>query len=224
MTPPSGRPYPRFIADAPQEKAPYGRFEERLAESFSSACEPLAEESRTTLDTESLTWFPERAWGGRVYVPVIGDSTQPEDAEEPRVEYFGHVSFVRADDEEPSDLRATADFTDVTADDNPDWKVDLNDDVIGAWKADGDRGGDVTLIWGLPMVRGAVAASAELDEQTIDQTAVNDGRFTLVAVDAVHGFGDDHYLDVVLWDRRMTKLASESLYEADDPDDPDDDD
>jgi hypothetical protein len=58
-----------------------------------------------------------------------------------------------------------------------------------------------------------VAATAELDEQLVDQTAVNDGRFTLVAVDAVHGFGDDHYLDILLWDRRATKIARESLYE-----------
>ena len=215
MTPPTGRPYPRYIADAPQEKPPYGRYEERLAEAFEQACVPLDGESKTRLDPETLTWFPERAWGGRVYVPVIGDSTQPEDADEPHVEYFGHVSFVRAEDKEPTDLQASADFTDVTAADNPEWNVDLNDDVIGHWRADGDRGGEVTLIWGLPMVRGAVAATAELDEQTIDQTAVNDGRFTLIAVDAVHGFGDDHYLDVVLWDRRMTMVARESLYEAD---------
>jgi hypothetical protein len=213
--PPTGRPYPRFIADAPQEKPPYGRFEERLTEAFAAACEPLSDEAGTSLDTESLTWFPERAWGGRVYVPVIGDSTQADSVEDGRVEYFGHVSFVRSDDAEPSDLAGSADFTDVTAADNPEWKVDLNDDVIGKWRADGDRGGDVTLIWGLPMVRGAVAATAELDEETMDQAAINDGRFTLVAVDAVHGFGDEHYLDVVLWDRRMTMVARESLYESD---------
>jgi hypothetical protein len=223
--PPTGRPYPRFIADAPQEKAPYGRFEERLAEEFAKACEPLTAEAGAPLDAETLCWFPERAWGGRVYVPVIGDakaaagdSGDSEDEagdEEGSLEYFGHVSFVRPDDGEPGELAATADFTDVTADDNPDWKVDLNDDVIGSWRADGGRGGDVTLIWGLPLVRGAVAATAELDEQVLDQTAINDGRFTLVAVDAVHGFGDDHYLEILLWDRRVTELARESLYEPD---------
>jgi hypothetical protein len=57
---------------------------------------------------------------------------------------------------------ARADFTDVIADDNPDWRIDLNDDVIGAWRADGGRGGDVTLVWGLPLVGGAVAATAVL--------------------------------------------------------------
>jgi hypothetical protein len=210
--PPTGRPYPRFIADAPQEKRPYGRFEERLAEEFAKGCEGLAEEAGQGLDAESLRWFPERGWGGRVYVPVSGSG----DGEAEPVEYFGHVSFVRTDDsEEPSDLRATADFTDVTADENPDWRIDLNDDVIGTWRGDGGRGGDVTLVWGLPLVRGAVAATAELDEQVLDQAAVNDGRFTLVAVDAVHGFGDDHYLEIILWDSRVGKLATESLYDDD---------
>jgi hypothetical protein len=210
--PPTGRPYPRFIADAPQEKHPYGRFEERLAAEFASACLPLAEEAGQPLDGDSLRWFPERGWGARVYVPVTGSGTAGE-GESP-VEYFGHVSFARADEsEEPSDLSAKADFTDVTAADNPDWRIDLNDDVIGKWRGDAGRGGDVTLVWGLPLVRGAAAATAELDEQLVDQAAVNDGRFTLVAVDAVHGFGDDHFLEIKLWDRRMTAIATESLYD-----------
>jgi hypothetical protein len=210
---PTGRPYPRFIADSPQEKAPYGRFEERLAAEFASACEAVAEEAGRPVDRDSLRWFPDRAWGGRVYVPVTAPAIGGDDGDSEPIEYFGHVSFVRGEDsEEPGDLRAEADFTDVTAADNPDWRIDLNDDVIGKWRADGGRGGEVTLVWGLPLVRGAVAATAELDEQLVDQTAVNDGRFTLVAVDAVHGFGEDHYLDIALWDKRATQIARESLY------------
>lgn len=210
--PPTGRPYPRFIADAPQEKQPYGRFEERLAAEFAGACLPHADEAGQPLDGDSLRWFPERSWGGRVYVPVTASGTADGDASP--VEYFGHVSFVRSgESEEPADLRAAADFTDVTAADNPGWRIDLNDDVIGKWRGDGGRGGDVTLVWGLPLVRGAAAATAELDEQLVDQAAVNDGRFTLVAVDAVHGFGDDHFLEIKLWDRRMTAIAAESLYD-----------
>jgi acetylornithine deacetylase/succinyl-diaminopimelate desuccinylase-like protein len=41
---------------------------------------------------------------------------------------------------------------------------------------------------------------------------VTDGRFTLVAVDAVSGFGDDLYLEVKLWNRTLRPIASESLY------------
>jgi hypothetical protein len=128
------------------------------------------------------------------------------------IEYFGWVSFERPGEGEPRDLRARADFTDVTAEDNPDWKIDLSDDVIASWRAEADRGGDITLIWGLPMVRGAVAATAELDGEVLDQAPVKDGRFTLVAVDAVKGFGDELYLEVKLWDRLLRQIASESLY------------
>ena len=77
--------------------------------------------------------------------------------------------------------------------------------MVGEWRADGGRGGEVTLIWGTPLVRGALAATAELDGEVLDQAAVNDGRFTLMAVDAVHGFGDDLFLEIKLWDRRCRR-------------------
>ncbi len=223
--PPDPRPFPRFIADSPQEGAPYGRWEERLAQELASACKPLASEAGGELDPKTVRWFPERTWGGRAYVPATGRASrvepgESEDAKQapapPGIEYFGWVSFERTDDAEPGGLRAKADFTDVTAEDNPGWKIDLSDDVIGSWRAEGDRGGDITLVWGLPLVRGAVAATAELEGEVLDQAAVKDGRFTLVAVDAVHGFGDDLYLEVKLWDRTLRETASETLYEEPD--------
>lgn len=214
--PPIRRPFPRSIADASQEGRPYGRWEERLRETFAAECESLAAEAGAALDPMTVKWFPDRTWGGRVYVPASGRASEPttdEDGEEVLAEYYGWVSFdPGADDDEPADLRARVDFTDVTAEDNPEWQIDLNDDVIGSWRTDGGRGGDVTLIWGLPLVRGAVAATAELDGDTLDQTPVADGRFTLVAVDAVSGFGDDLFLEVKLWDRAVRQIASESLY------------
>ncbi len=217
--PPVPRPFPRFIADYPQEGKPYGRWEERLAGEFANACEPLRGDAGAPIDPETLRWFPERTWGGRVYMPVTGSGVEGDpgaDGEEGGagpIEYFGWVSFERPDDGEPGELRPKADFTDVTADANPEWKIDLSDDVIGAWSADEERGGDITLIWGLPMVRGAVAATAELDGEVIDQAAVQEGRFTLIAVDAVRGFGDELYVEVKLWDRTLRQIAAESLYD-----------
>jgi hypothetical protein len=208
---PIARPFPRFIADSAQEGLPYGRWAERLRSRFEGACEALAAEAGAALDPGSVAWFPERGWGGRVYVPVTARSAAGANAGQ--IEYFGHVSFERPGDEEPHDLRAAADFTDVVAEDNPDWRIDLNDDVIGAWRADAGRGGDVTLIWGVPLVRGAIAATAELGNEVVDQAPIDDGRFTLVAVDAVKGFGDDLYLAVRLWDRELNELAAESLYD-----------
>ena len=217
MSPPVTTPFPCFIADSPQEGRPYGQWAKRLEAEFAKACEPHADEAGAPLDPETLKWFPDRAWGARVYVPVTGRAQAPVEAEDGTqilAEYFGWVSFERADEEsEPKDLRASADFTDVTAEDNPDWRIDINDDVIGQWRADANRGGDVTLVWGLPLIRGAVAVTAELDGEVLDQAAIADGRFTLVAVDAVHGFGDDLYLEVRLWDRGLREIASESLYD-----------
>jgi hypothetical protein len=210
VSPPLSRPIPRFIADSAQEKLPYGRWAERLRGEFESACAPLSEEAGMALDPESVEWFPERGWSGRVYVPVTG---RGESDGERVIEYFGHVSFVRPEDDEPRELRSTADFTDVVAEENPEWQIDLNDDVIGAWRTDGGRSGDVTLIWGVPLVRGAVVATAELDREVVDQAPVDDGRFTLIAVDAVKGLGDGDYLEIQLWDRRVNKLAAESLYD-----------
>jgi hypothetical protein len=75
----------------------------------------------------------------------------------------------------------------------------------------------VTLVWGLPLVRGAVAVTAELDGEVVDQCPVREGDFTLVAVDAVHGFGDEAYLTIKLWNRRLGQVASESLYDEGEP-------
>jgi hypothetical protein len=230
MSPPTARPFPRFIADASREGPVQGRFAERLAGEFASACEALAEEAGSPLNPETLRWFPDRRWGGRTYVPVTGRAQEPAlPADAPTgtepvlVEYYGWVSFVRPEDGEPTDLRTKADFTDVTSEDNPDWEVDLSDDVIGTWRSEAGRGGDVTLVWGLPLVRGAVAATAEIDGEVVDQSPVQNGDFTLVAVDAVHGFGDEVYLKVKLWDRRLREVASESLYAEDEPaDEPED--
>lgn len=210
MSPPTARPFPRFIADSPQEGEPYGRWAERLAERFATACEPLAGEAGAPLDPESIRWFPERGYGGRVYLPAAAPAGRADGSP---VEFFGHVSFRRAGEGEPTDLEASADFTDVTAEHNPDWRIDLNEDVIGSWRSDAGRGGAITLVWGVPLVRGAVAATAELEGEVLDQARVTDGRFTLVAVDAVHGFGDDLYLEVRLWDRHLRQIAAENLYE-----------
>jgi hypothetical protein len=217
VSPPTARPFPRFVADSSQEKKPYGRWEERLLEKLADRCQALAEEAGAPLDRENVRWFPERAWGGRVYVPA---TSRTETADGDSIEYFGHVSFRREEGEEATDLRASADFTDVTVEDNPDWKIDINDEVIGAWRADGGRGGQMTLVWGVPLVRGAFAATAELDGEVLDQTAVEDGRFTLVAVDAVTGFGDDLFLEIHLWDRRLREVAAESLYDEPEPEAP----
>ena len=84
--------------------------------------------------------------------------------------------------------------------------------MIGRWRGENGRAGAVTLVWGRPLVQGAVAATAELDLETVDQEVVSNGRFTLIALDALEGYGDDIFMQVKLWSRRAQELASESLY------------
>jgi hypothetical protein len=207
MSPPVPRPIPRFIADSSDEGLPYGRWAQRLRDAFAKACEPLVREAGGP--PGEITWFPERGWGRRAYVPVIA----PVEGAETPSEYFGCVSFVRPEKGEPGEFEAAADFTDVTAEDNPDWEIDLNEEVIGSWRGEGKRRGEVTLVWGTPLVRGAHAVTAELDGDVVDQAPVADERFTLLAIDAVKGFPDDLYLEVKLWTNRGAQIASESLYD-----------
>lgn len=206
--PPDPRPIPRFLADASQEGIPHGRFAERLGEEFRAACREIDDLPEGVDVPEEVEWFPERAWGGRVWVPATARTDGPEGA----LELFGDVSYVLPEGGEPADFRAAADFTDVLAEDNPEWRIDLNDEVIGRWRGENGRSGDVTLVWGRSLVRGAVAATAELDGETVDQEVVTDERFTLVALDALKGYGDDFFLGVRLWSRRAQELAAESLY------------
>ncbi len=206
---PNPRPIPRFIADSTQEGIPHGRFAERLVTELAAACEQIEELPEGVSLPEEVDWFPERAWGGRVWVPATARAEGPEGT----VELFGHVSYELPEDGEPTDFRAIADFTDVLAEDNPDWRIDLNDDVIGRWRGENGRAGDVTLVWGRPMVRGAVAATAELEMETVDQEAVSNDRFTLLALDNLEGYGDSIFMQVKLWSRFAKELAAESLYD-----------
>jgi hypothetical protein len=213
--PPNPRPIPRFIADSTQEGIPHGRFAERLLAEFHTACEAIEDLPEGVDAPAEVEWFPERTWGGRVWVPCTTRTDGPEGP----LELFGHVSYAQPEAGEPTGFDARADFTDILAEDNPGWRIDLNDDVIGRWRGENGRAGDVTLVWGRPLVRGAVAASAELEMETVDQELISNERFTLIALDALDGYGDDIFMQVKLWSRRAQELASESLY--DEPPSPD---
>lgn len=205
---PNPRPIPRFIADSTQSGIPHGRFAERLSEELRAACGTIEDLPEGVEVPTEIEWFPERAWGGRVWVPATARIDGPEGP----IELFGYVSYVQPEGGDPTDLRAHADFTDVLAEDNSEWRIDLNDEVIGRWRGENGRAGAVTLVWGRPLVRGAVAATATLELETVDQEVVSKGRFTLIALDALEGYGDDVFMEVKIWSGRAIELASESLY------------
>jgi hypothetical protein len=100
------------------------------------------------------------------------------------------------------------DFTSETADSNPDWKIDLNEEVIGTWRGEMGKTAEMTLVWGMPLVAGGSVVTAELANLAVDQCELIEERFTLIAPDNYRG----DYIDVKLWDKRGQQLASESLY------------
>jgi hypothetical protein len=69
----------------------------------------------------------------------------------------------------------------------------------------------MTLVWGRPLFGGPAVATAELARLTVDQCAIDHGRFTLLAPDAYR----KDYLEVALYDGQGSQLARESLYEDD---------
>jgi hypothetical protein len=122
---------------------------------------------------------------------------------------YGYVMFVApADGEEPSEYAAYADFTEETAERNPQWQLDLSDEVIGSWRGAGGEVASMTLIWGRAMIGGGATVTAELDEISVDQCALRDERFTMIAPDDVAGA----LLEVRLYSTDATELARESLY------------
>jgi hypothetical protein len=211
--PPVERFVCRFAAEPPQESLPRGEWASVLQAEFLAACLRVDADGAEIGEAGELRYFPDRTWAGRTYIPVTTRTTTG-------LELFGYVSFVPAgdDDPEPSGFAAAADFTDETADRNPDWQIDLCEEVIGNWRGEGGRSADMTLVWGIPLIGRARVATAELAGLAVDQCAMVEDRFTLIAPDAYRS----DYLDVKLWDADGRELASESLYVEDDEDDEDD--
>jgi hypothetical protein len=207
------RPIPRFIADASQHGIPHGRFAERLSSVFREACAAIEDLPGGTAEPDEISWFPERAWSGRVWVPASAPGTAVIDGEETEIEFFGFVSFIQPAGGDPEDFRAKADFTDVIAAGNPDWQIDLNDEVIGLWEGEQGRRADITLVWGRSLVRDGYAVTAEIEGLAVDQDPLFEDRFTLIAPDALKNYGDDAYLDIHLWSSRGREVARESLYD-----------
>jgi hypothetical protein len=212
--PPEDRVVPRFAAEPPQDLLPYGRWAQRLQEEFLAACLHLDTEGQDLGEPGDIVWYPDRTWHGRTFVPATARTSAG-------LELYGYVSYAPGGDgEEPTDFHSEADFTSENAEANPDWAIDLCDEVIGTWRGEQGKAAAMTLVWGRPMVDGAAVATAELADLAVDQCVLVEGRFTLIAPDDYRG----DTLDVKLFDRRGQEIARESLYAEDDEDEDDDED
>ena len=215
--PPEERFVSRFAAEPPQEGPATGRWAETLQAEFLAACLRIDSEGEDLGEAGVPKWYPDRTWNGRTYVPVTARTTT-------NLEVFGYVSFLpgdpegSGDEQEPSDFAASADFTDMLAENNPDWRMDLCDEVIGAWRGENGNSADMTLVWGVPQIRGGIIATAELADLCVDQCALVEDRFTLIAPDDYR----QDFLEIKLFNVRGEELARESLYAEDDDADDDD--
>jgi len=198
--PPTDRFVISFAAEPPQEGLPYGRWAETLKGHFLAACREIDTEGTDIGAPGEIAWFPDRTYSGRTYVPAVARTSGG-------YELFGYVSF-REGPEGPADFQASADFTSETAQANPDWKLDLNDEVIGTWRGELGNSADITLVWGVPMVPGGALVTAELANLAVDQCELTEQRFTLIAPD---NYRQD-FLEIKLWSKSGEELARESLY------------
>ncbi len=202
--PPTDRFVISFAAEPPQEALPYGRWADTLREYFLAAFREIDSEGEDIGTPGEIAWFPDRSFGGRTFVPAVARTTTG-------FELFGFVSFAEGSGG-PSDFEARVDFTSELAESNPDWKLDLNDDVVARWRGEQGKTADMTLIWGMPLIPGGAIVTAELANLAVDQCELVEERFTLLAPD---NYRSD-FLEVKLWDRRGGELAVESLYVEDD--------
>jgi hypothetical protein len=200
--PPEQRPIPRFVAEPPHEGRPYGRWAEALSRQFLDAVERI-ESDEDLGEPGEVVWFPDRTYAGRTYVPATASTSTG-------FELLGFVSYTREHEgAEATDFEAFADYTDETAEANPDWELDLSDHELATFRGEGDRRGEITLVWGVALIDNGVLATAELGPATVDQCQLMDDRFTLVALDNYTG----DFLQVKLWGQGGGELATESLYE-----------
>jgi hypothetical protein len=197
--PPEDRVVPRFAAEPPQEQLPSGRWADTLRAELLKAALELGEIG----EVGDVVWFPDRTWSGRTFVPATARTST-------NLELFGYVSYVLGD--EPGAYHTVADVTEELAEEHPEWKIDLCDEVVGSWRGDGGKVAQMTLVWGVPQIAGAAVATAELGDRvrvTVDQCPLVENRLTLIAPD---DFGGDT-LEVRVYDAKGTELATESLYE-----------
>ena len=164
--PPEERFVPRFAAEPPQEELPYGRWAGAAARGV-----PRGRAARSTRRARSSAsrarslWYPgPHAGTGARYVPATS-----LDRERLRAVRLRALRARAGEDGEPSDFSAHVDFTEETAERNPDWQLDLCDEVIGAGAGSSAQSAAMTLVWGRPLVSGGRIVTAELAELAVDQ-------------------------------------------------------
>ena len=155
--PPEERFVCRFAAEpsaGPAALRPLGRHA-RTPSSWRRACGSTTR-ARTSARPGQMTWFPDRTWGGRTYVPASTRSSTG-------FELYGYVSFTPGD--QPRSPRTsshgrTSPTSPPTTTPSGGWTSPRRS--IGGWRGEQGKVAAMTLVWGHPLLRGAATATAEL--------------------------------------------------------------
>ena len=171
-------------------------------------------EAGAPLDPETIEWFPERGWGGRVFVPVTGRATEPSER--------------RAEDEEQARPGASTSATSPSCaprtaspatsrpgrlhrrhrrgqprlEDRPQRRRDRR-------LAGRGRTGAATSPWSgacrwcAARSRPPPSSTARSSTRPPSRTAASRWSPSTPS----RGFGDDLYLEVTLWDRTLRQIA-----------------
>jgi hypothetical protein len=112
--------------------AAHGRWAETLQAEFLAACLRSTPRARTSARPARSYWYPDRTWSGRTYVPATR-ARRPASSS-------SATSPSRPATSTTSRRTSTAGPTSpTTADDNPDWKLDLPRRSIGGWRGEQGR-------------------------------------------------------------------------------------
>ena len=95
---------------------------------------------------------PARSRGSPTAASAAAPTSPPPRARAPASSSTATSRSRATTDGEPTDFAASADFTGETAEANPDWAIDLSDEVVGAWRGEHGAVAAMTLIWGVPLV------------------------------------------------------------------------
>ena len=74
------------------------------------------------------------------------------------------LRLLRRRGDEPSELYAWADYTPDIAEDHPEWRMDICQEVVGGWRGERGEVAAMTLIWGVPFERRGAIVTAELGD------------------------------------------------------------
>ncbi len=133
--PPTDRFVTAFAAEPPQDELPYGRWADRLRVEFLAACLRIDDEGEDLGQAGDVTWYPDRTYGGRTYVPATAAPRPATSSTATSPSSRASTAATR-----PTSTRAPT-SPPRSPSRTPDWKLDLCEDVIGVWRGENGKVG-----------------------------------------------------------------------------------